>query len=65
MQNQLGQKRGCIGRMSEDTPLCTVIGSMALQAAPNDTRFSPVSPDELSQIEYEISVLTPISDWKC
>jgi AmmeMemoRadiSam system protein A len=55
-----GELRGCIGRMSGDTPLCTIIGSMALQAAFNDTRFSPLTHEELSQVEIEISVLTPI-----
>jgi AmmeMemoRadiSam system protein B/AmmeMemoRadiSam system protein A len=56
-----GELRGCIGRMAEDTPLCTVVGSMALQAALNDTRFSPLTQEELSLIEYEISVLTPLT----
>ncbi len=54
-----GDLRGCVGRMSGDVPLCTVVGSMALQAAFNDTRFSPLTKDELSLVEIEISVLTP------
>jgi AmmeMemoRadiSam system protein A len=33
---------------------------MAIQAALNDRRFSPLSPDELNDIEIEISVLTPM-----
>jgi AmmeMemoRadiSam system protein A len=56
-----GELRGCIGHMSEDTPLCTVIGAMALQASFNDTRFSPLTQKELSQVEIEISVLTPFT----
>lgn len=56
-----GELRGCIGRMTEDTPLCTNIGAMALQAAFNDSRFSPLAPEELSQLEIEISVLTPFT----
>ncbi len=59
-----GELRGCIGHMIEDIPLCTNVGTMALQAAFNDTRFSPLSQEELSQIEIEISVLTPLSKVK-
>ena len=54
-----GDLRGCIGHMSGDVPLCTVVGAMALQAAFNDNRFSPLTQDELSEVEIEISVLTP------
>jgi len=57
--NKHGELRGCVGHMTEDTPLCTVVGSMALQAAFNDKRFSPLLKEELPQIEFEISVLTP------
>lgn len=53
------QLRGCIGHMSEDMPLCRCVGMMALQAAFSDRRFSPVTIDELADIEIEISVLTP------
>lgn len=59
-----GELRGCIGHMSEDTPLCTIVGAMALQAAFNDTRFSPLTQQELAQVDIEISVLTPISKIK-
>ncbi len=54
-----GELRGCIGYMQEDLPLCDVVGSMAIQSAFNDTRFYPLSLDELSKTEIEISVLTP------
>lgn len=56
-----GELRGCIGHMSEDTPLCTTIGAMALQAAFNDSRFNPLVQQELAQVEIEISVLTPFT----
>jgi AmmeMemoRadiSam system protein B/AmmeMemoRadiSam system protein A len=56
-----GDLRGCIGHMIEDTPLCTIVGSMALQAAFNDTRFSQLTRKELPQVEIEISVLTPFT----
>jgi hypothetical protein len=56
-----GDLRGCIGSMGEDRPLSTVVGSMALQAAFNDTRFNPLTEQELTQVEIEISVLTPFA----
>ncbi len=57
-----GELRGCIGNMTEDRPLGTVIGAMALQAAFNDPRFEPLNQAEMSEIEIEISVLTPFSE---
>jgi MEMO1 family protein len=54
-----GELRGCIGQMSAGTPLCTNVGAMVLQAAFNDPRFNPLMQEELSQVEIEISVLTP------
>jgi hypothetical protein len=55
-----GELRGCIGRILGDEPLCKLVGAMAIQAALNDRRFSPLSPDELNDIDIEISVLTPM-----
>ena len=55
-----GELRGCIGRIIGDEPLCKLVGTMAVQSALNDRRFSPLSADELKDIEIEISVLTPL-----
>ena len=55
-----GDLRGCIGRIIPDAPLKRLVGSMALQSAFNDPRFPALTLDELSQIEIEMSVLTPI-----
>jgi len=55
-----GQLRGCIGLMVSDRPLYRVISEMAVQAAVEDPRFSPVRESELKDIEIEISVLTPM-----
>jgi AmmeMemoRadiSam system protein B/AmmeMemoRadiSam system protein A len=55
-----GELRGCTGHMAEDLPLARVVGRMALNSALNDRRFSPVQPKELSELEIEISVLTPM-----
>src|SRR5712692_4330690 len=54
-----GQLRGCVGRISADTPLVELVPEMAQAAACEDVRFSPVSADELSDIVFEISVLSP------
>lgn len=51
--------RGCIGNMADDYALYNVIGRMAFSAAFNDTRFQPVTLDEMPFIGIEISVLTP------
>ena len=55
-----GQLRGCIGQMVADAPLCKLVGAMALKSAFQDSRFRPVSQDEMGSIEIEISVLTPL-----
>ncbi|MEI7750769.1 MAG: AmmeMemoRadiSam system protein B [Candidatus Omnitrophota bacterium] len=55
-----GQLRGCIGRFDPSGPLYLIVQQMAISAASQDPRFSPVSPDELGKLEYEISVLSPL-----
>jgi hypothetical protein len=52
--------RGCIGHMVPDRPLAELVAAMALQAAFEDPRFSPVTARELPDLEVEISVLTPM-----
>lgn len=62
-----GLLRGCIGNFEPDKPLYEVIQAMTVAAASKDIRFSPVVEDELSDIDIEISVLSPrekIHDWK-
>lgn len=54
-----GELRGCIGHMLDDQPIGWVVSAMAMQSAFSDRRFSPVTIDELDDIEIEISVLTP------
>ena len=54
--------RGCIGRIIGDEPLGKLTGAMAWHAAFNDERFSPVTADELREIEIEISVLTLLKE---
>ena len=59
-----GQLRGCIGNFSSTQPLFRVVRDMALASAFQDTRFNPVTADELPSIEFEISVLTPFKKIK-
>jgi len=55
-----GELRGCIGYTSAEKPLYTTVRDTATLAALRDTRFQPVSASELPQLEYEISVLSPL-----
>ncbi len=51
--------RGCIGTFEPDKPLYKVITDMTIASALRDSRFEKVSPNELKNIDIEISVLTP------
>jgi len=55
-----GQLRGCIGNIVGRGPLCQTVSDMAIQASTQDPRFSPVAPEELDEIDLEISVLSPL-----
>ena len=52
--------RGCIGYTSATKPLYLTVRDTATLAALRDPRFPPVSTSELPQLEYEISVLSPL-----
>jgi MEMO1 family protein len=56
--------RGCIGYIRAQKPLYQTIQEMAQAAAFQDTRFKPVTRDELKDITIEISVLTPLQKIK-
>ena len=53
------QLRGCIGQFEPNQPLYKVVLEMAISAARFDRRFTPVTEEELENIDLEISVLTP------
>lgn len=55
-----GELRGCIGMIVAEKPLIQVVSEMASAAAFQDPRFPPVTQDELKDLDYEISVLTPL-----
>ena len=62
--NKKGQLRGCIGYIEGIKPLYLTIIDMAEAAAFTDPRFSPVQPNEIDDLEIEISVLTPLRSIK-
>lgn len=53
-----GNLRGCVGALEPYQPLADDVREHAVAAALQDYRFPKVRPDELSQIEIEISRLT-------
>lgn len=53
-----GDLRGCVGYVMPVHPLYRTVAETALAAAFHDTRFLPVTREEASQLEIEISVLS-------
>ncbi len=56
--NKDGLLRGCIGYPEPIEPLVKAVIDVAISAAVNDPRFSPVTINELDDLEIEVSVLT-------
>ena len=56
------QLRGCIGQFTSDKPLIELVVEMAKASATSDPRFlaNQITPDELEQLDIEISVLSPL-----
>lgn len=55
-----GRLRGCIGNMVGSGPLIEMVQNMAIASSTEDPRFDKVAPDELKDIDIEISVLSPL-----
>ena len=55
-----GQLRGCIGYIKAVKPLWDTVQEMALAAAFRDPRFPSLKPEELKELTFEISVLSPL-----
>lgn len=54
-----GMLRGCIGTFEPTKPnVAEEIIANAISSATRDPRFLPVGPEELSQLEYSVDVLT-------
>ncbi|MHC4307592.1 MAG: AmmeMemoRadiSam system protein B [Planctomycetota bacterium] len=58
--NKNGHLRGCIGHIQPREQLVKAVMDNTINSSMNDGRFRPVSEDELSDIEIDISVLSPI-----
>jgi AmmeMemoRadiSam system protein A len=52
-----GDLRGCVGYPLPIKPLDETIIEMAVAAASQDTRFDPLTPEEMDRLRIEISVL--------
>lgn len=60
IRNRFGELRGCRGTIEpQHDNLVDETESVALSSAFRDSRFEPVSADELEQLRYEVSVLRP------
>ena len=59
-----GRLRGCIGQFTADKPLWQVVQQMAVAAATQDPRFAGnrIRPDELDQLQIEVSVLSKMKE---
>jgi AmmeMemoRadiSam system protein A len=58
--NKNGNLRGCIGHIQPREQLVNAVIDNTVNSSMNDRRFRHVSEDELSEIEIDISVLSPI-----
>jgi AmmeMemoRadiSam system protein A len=54
-----GKLRGCIGNLEPVGALWEGIRDNAINAAFNDHRFSPLTPEELTVVQFDISILSP------
>ena len=54
-----GELRGCIGYTKSLEPLALAVRDNAINAATRDPRFAPLSPEELPEINIEVSALCP------
>ena len=55
-----GALRGCIGQFEPNQPLYQVVRDMSISSSTKDYRFLPLTPDELADVDIEISVLSPM-----
>ncbi|MGH9503100.1 MAG: AmmeMemoRadiSam system protein A [Terriglobales bacterium] len=54
-----GSLRGCVGYILPVNPLYRTVAESARGAAFDDSRFSPVTPEEAPELQVSLSVLTP------
>ena len=54
-----GMLRGCVGEITPTRPLYVAVMHQAVNAALRDNRFPQVKMEEIPNLEFEISALTP------
>ncbi len=62
-----GELRGCIGSIETQEPLYKTVVARARDAAFRDSRFTPLTRDELDQVTIDITILEPpvsVPSWK-
>lgn len=55
-----GRLCGCIGQVEASKSLAETVVHCAICAAVEDPRFPPVRPEEVGELEIEISILSPL-----
>lgn len=58
-----GALRGCTGSLEASRPLAVHVAEVACRTALCDPRFPPVRPAELDDLDIEISVLSPLTEF--
>jgi len=53
-----GRLRGCMGILDPSMSLVAAVRQAAISAARQDPRFPPVAPDELPDLDVEVSILS-------
>ncbi|GAI55106.1 unnamed protein product, partial [marine sediment metagenome] len=56
--NKKGELRGCIGHPLPQMPLIDAVIDSAISSATHDPRFPSITPEELPEVEIEVSVLS-------
>jgi AmmeMemoRadiSam system protein B/AmmeMemoRadiSam system protein A len=55
-----GELRGCVGRIEADRPAFLNVQYAAVAAALADSRFPAIAPEELEELDIEITLLEPL-----
>jgi len=55
-----GELRGCVGYVAPSVPLYRTVAETARGAAFEDSRFWPVTRDEVSGLQISLSILSPV-----
>jgi uncharacterized protein (TIGR00296 family) len=59
LKNGVKELRGCIGYPYPSRPLVEAVIDSSINAATEDPRFESLSPHELGEVVFEVSVLSP------